>query len=209
MRRSPCFQSLEEDTNPERSDGEALAKGRVHARSASALPGYHPRALSSLAERRKTSRMKSSELHYRGHRFPADIIRYAVWVYDRFCMSFRDVEDLLAERGIVVSYETIRVWCQKFGSEYTRRLKQHQGRLGDRWHLDEVFIRINGQQQYLWRAVDQDGEVIDILVQPRRDQRAAECFFRRLCGTREGSHFELLAKNCEVTRQPGERFLAK
>ena len=84
------------------------------------------------------------------------------------------------ERGIVVSYETIRIWCRKFSVEYTRRLKEHQGRLGDCWHQDEIFIRINGQQQYLWRAVDQDGEVIDILVQPRRDQRAAERFFRRL-----------------------------
>jgi len=95
-------------------------------------------------------------------------------------MSFRDVEDLLAERGITVSYETIRLWCQKFGPDYVRRLKRRQGRLGDIWHLDEVFIRINGQQQYLWRAVDQDGDVIDILVQSRRDQRAAERFFRRL-----------------------------
>ena len=80
----------------------------------------------------------------------------------------------------MVSYETIRLWCQKFGLDYARKLKRRQGRLGDNWHLDEVFIRINGRQQYLWRAVDQDGDVIDILVQPRRDQRAAERFFRRL-----------------------------
>ena len=95
-------------------------------------------------------------------------------------MSFRDVEDLLAERGIIVSYETIRIWCRKFGPGYARNLKRRQGRLGDSWHLDEVFVRINGRQHYLWRAVDQDGDVIDILVQPRRDQRAAERFFRRL-----------------------------
>ena len=82
--------------------------------------------------------------------------------------------------GIIVSYETIRQWCQKFGPDYARKLKRREGRLGDHWHLDEVFIRINGQQQYLWRAVDQDGDVIDILVQPHRDQRAAERFFRRL-----------------------------
>jgi len=81
--------------------------------------------------------------------------------YHRFCLSFRDVEDLLAERGIIVSYETIRLWCQKFGPEYARKLKQRQGRLGDSWHLDEVFIRINGQRQDLWRAVDQDGDVLD------------------------------------------------
>ena len=103
-----------------------------------------------------------------------------IWVYHRFSMSFRDVEDLLAERGIDVSYETIRRWCEKFGPDYVRKLKRAQGRLGDTWYLDEVFIRINGQQQYLWRAVDQDGDVIDILVQPRRDLRAAERFLRRL-----------------------------
>ena len=124
--------------------------------------------------------MKNYRSRYYGYRFPPEIISYAVWVYHRFCLSFRDVEDLLAERGFIVSYETIRLWCQKFGPDYARKLKRRQGRLGDIWHLDEVFVRINGQQQYLWRAVDQDGDVIDILVQPRRDQRAAERFFRRL-----------------------------
>src|SRR4029077_18977734 len=124
--------------------------------------------------------MKNDRSRYYGHRFPPEIISYAVWVYHRFCLSFRDVEDLLAERGIIVSYETIRFWCRKFGPDYARKLKRRQGRLGDTRHLDEVFIRINGQQQYLWRAIDQDGDVIDILVQPRRDQRAAERFFRKL-----------------------------
>ena len=124
--------------------------------------------------------MKNTRSRYHGHRFSPEIISYAVWVYHRFCLSFRDVEDLLAERGITVSYEAIRIWCQKFGPGYARSLKRRQGCLGDRWHLDEVFIRIDGQQQYLWRALDQDGDVIDILVQPRRDQRAAERFFRRL-----------------------------
>jgi putative transposase len=90
------------------------------------------------------------------------------------------VEDLLAERGITVSYETIRQWCRKFGIEYARMLRRRQGRLGETWHLDELFVTIQGQRQYLWRAVDQDGDVIDILVQPRRDQRAAERFFRKL-----------------------------
>jgi putative transposase len=124
--------------------------------------------------------VKSGRSRYYGHRFPPEIISHAVWVYHRFCLSFRDVEDLLAERGIIVSYETIRIWCQKFGPGYARKLKGRQGCLGDTWHVDEVFIRINGQQHYLWRAVDQDGDVIDILVQPCRDQRAAERFFRRL-----------------------------
>src|SRR6266705_2281613 len=97
--------------------------------------------------------MKNGRSRYYGHRFPAEIISHAVWVYHRFCLSFRDVEDLLAERGIIVSYETIRIWCQMFGPDYARKLKRRQGCLGDIWHLDEVFIRINGQQQYLWRAV--------------------------------------------------------
>jgi putative transposase len=117
---------------------------------------------------------------YRGYRFPPEIISHAVWLYYRFCLSFRDVEDLLAQRGIIVSYETIRQWSRKFGAEYARRLKRREGRLGDTWHLDEVFVTIQGQRQYLWRAVDQDGDVIDILVQPRRDRRAAERFFRKL-----------------------------
>ncbi len=117
---------------------------------------------------------------YRGYRFPPEIISYAVWLYYRFCLSFRDVEDLLAERGIIVSYEAIRLWCLKFGPAYARALKRRQGRLGDTWHLDELFLTIQGRRQYLWRAVDQDGDVIDILLQPRRDRRAAERFFRKL-----------------------------
>ena len=124
--------------------------------------------------------MKSSTPSYRGHRFPPEIITHAVWLYHRFCLSLRDVEDLLAERGIVVSYETIRQWCRKFGTEYARKLKRRGGRLGDTWFLDELFVTIQGKRQYLWRAVDQDGDVIDILVQPRRDRKAAERFFRKL-----------------------------
>jgi putative transposase len=124
--------------------------------------------------------MDSNTGSYRGHRFPPEIISHAVWLYHRFCLSFRDVEDLLAERGVTVSYETIRHWCRKFGTEYARTLKRRGRRLGDTWHLDELFVNIQGQRQYLWRAVDQDGDVIDILVQPRRDRRAAERFFRRL-----------------------------
>ena len=124
--------------------------------------------------------MNTRRPRYLRHRFPPDIISHAVWLYHRYCMSFRDVEDLLAERGIIVSYETIRQWCGKFGPDYARQLKRRQGRLGDTWFLDEVFVTINGERQYLWRAVDQDGDLIDILVQPRRDARAARRFFRRL-----------------------------
>ena len=124
--------------------------------------------------------MKNSTPSYHGFRFPPELISHAVWLYHRFCLSFRDVEDLLAERGITVTYETIRQWCRRFGPGYARRLKRRQGRLGDSWHLNELFVTIRGRRQYLWRAVDQDGDVIDILVQPRRDRRAAERFFRKL-----------------------------
>ena len=124
--------------------------------------------------------MNSHTPSYRGYRFPPEIISHAVWLYHRFCLSFRDVEELLAKRGIIVTYESIRLWCLKFGPKYARTLKRHQGRLGDTWHLDELFLTIQGRRQYLWRAVDQDGDVIDILLQPRRDRRAAERFFRKL-----------------------------
>jgi len=116
---------------------------------------------------------------YRGHRFPPEIISHAVWLYHRFTLSFRDVEELLAERGIIVSYEAIRHWCLKFGPAYARNLRRKQGRLGDIWHVDELFITIQGQRFYLWRAIDQDGDVIDILVTKRRDRRAVKRFFRK------------------------------
>jgi putative transposase len=124
--------------------------------------------------------MNAKTPSYHGYRFPPEIISHAVWLYYRFCLSFRDVEDLLAKRGVIVSYETIRQWSRKFGAEYARKLKRREGRLGDTWHLDELFVTIQGERQYLWRAVDQDGDVIDILVQPRRNRRAAERFFRKL-----------------------------
>ena len=120
--------------------------------------------------------MKSA---YKGHRFPPEIISHAIWLYHRFTLSFRDVEDLLAERGITVSYEAIRYWCIKFGPIYARSLRRKQGRLGDIWHVDEAFISIRGARHYLWRAVDQDGDVIDILVTKHRDRHAAKRFFRK------------------------------
>jgi len=117
---------------------------------------------------------------YKRHRFPIEIIQYAVWLYYRFNLSHRDIEDLLAERGITVSYESIRLWCNKFGPKYVKRLKRrHQG-FGDTFYIDEVFVKIQGQQQYLWRAVDQDGEVVDVYLQARRDGKAAKRFFKRL-----------------------------
>ena len=117
---------------------------------------------------------------YKRYRFPSEIISYAVWLYHRFNLSHRDIEDLLAERGITVSYETVRLWCIKFGSKYAKRLRRRQGGYGDTFYIDEVFVKINGQQQYLWRAVDQDGEVVDVYLQARRDGAAAKRFFKRL-----------------------------
>src|SRR4029453_688457 len=105
-------------------------------------------------------------------------ISHAVWLYHRFCLSFRDTEDLLAQRCITVSYEAIRQWCRTFGREYARTLRRRRGRMGDTWYLDELFAMIQGRQQYLWRAVDQDGDVIDILVQSRRIRRGGAVFFR-------------------------------
>ncbi|MGK0172754.1 MAG: putative transposase [Gammaproteobacteria bacterium] len=117
---------------------------------------------------------------YRGYRFPSDIIAHAVWLFRRFTLSFRNVEDLLAERGITLSYETVRQWCHTFGPQYARRIKKRQGPRGDRWFLDEVVVSIQGKRRYLWRSVDQDGDLIDVLVQKRKDTRAAKRFFRRL-----------------------------
>jgi len=124
--------------------------------------------------------MENNKPLYHGYRFPQEIISHTVWLYHRFCLSLRDVEELLAERGIIVTYESIRQWCNHFGPEYTRTLKNRSGRLGDNWYLDEVFIKIQGKLHYLWRAVDQDGDTIDILVQKRRNKQAAKRFFRKL-----------------------------
>jgi putative transposase len=117
--------------------------------------------------------------HHR-HRFPAEIISHAVWLYHTFSLSFRDIELLLAERGITLSYETVRRWCMKFGASFAERMRRRRARPGDKWFLDEVFVRINGVLHYLWRAVDQYGVVLDVLVQSRRDGEAAKRFFRRL-----------------------------
>jgi len=124
--------------------------------------------------------MKTQPNSYKGYRYSGEIISHTVWLYHRFTLSFRDIEDLLAERGIVVTYETIRQWCQKFGLNYAKNLRKKQQRLGDTWFMDEVFLNIKGQRQYLWRAVDQDGDVVDILVQSRRNKKAALKFFRKM-----------------------------
>ena len=123
---------------------------------------------------------------YKRQRFPSDIISCAVWLYYRFNLSHRDVENLLAERGIIVTRESIRLWCIKFGAIYTRRLKRNYQGYGDTFYIDEVFVRINGKQHYLWRAVDQDGEVVDVYLQAKRDGVAAKRFFRRLLRSHGG-----------------------
>jgi putative transposase len=117
---------------------------------------------------------------YHGYRFPPEIIAHAVWLYYRFQLSFRDVQDLLAERGVTVSHETVRQWCTRFGAAFAAELRRRRVRPGDKWHLDEVLLKINGKDHWLWRAADQHGVVLDILVQPRRDQQAAERFLRQV-----------------------------
>jgi putative transposase len=111
---------------------------------------------------------------YKRHRFPAEIISHCVWLYFRFCLSYRDVEELMAERGVLLTNEAVRYWCRKFGQAYANQLRQRRPRSGDKWHPDEVFLTINDTRNYLWRAVDQDGHILDILVQRRRDRKAAK-----------------------------------
>ena len=118
---------------------------------------------------------------YKGHRYPGEIIAHFVWLCHRFPLSFREVEELMLARGVVVSYETIRAWCAKFGQAYANGLRRQPTHPGDKWHLDEVFVKIYGTiPPYLWRAVDQHSNVLDVLVQSRRNAKAAKRFFRRL-----------------------------
>jgi putative transposase len=117
---------------------------------------------------------------YAGHRFPAEIISYAVWLYFRFPLSLRHVDDLLATRGVCVSHETVRQWALKFGQAFANQIRRRLPRVGDKWHLDEVVVKIAGKKHWLWRAVDQDGTVLDILVQSRRDKQAAKRLLRKL-----------------------------
>src|ERR687893_3154344 len=122
----------------------------------------------------------SAKSPYAGYRFPPEVISHAVWLYFRFPLSLRMVEEMLAARGIVVSYETVRQWALKFGQELANQIRRRLPRTGDKWHLDEVVITIAGKKHWLWRAVDQTGMVLDVLVQSRRDKRAAERLLRKL-----------------------------
>ena len=135
--------------------------------------------------------MKSKNI-YSGHRYPKEIISHVVWLYYRFTLSFRDIEELMAYRGIDVTYESIRQWCDKFGKFTSKNLHRKYGKKSDRCFLDEIFLTIYGQLHYLWRAVDQDGEVIDILVQKRKDKKAALRFFRKLLKKQKETPFELI-----------------
>src|SRR5690349_3730248 len=117
---------------------------------------------------------------YPGYRFPAAIISRAVWLYHVFGLSLREVELILSERGIAVTHKSIRQWCLKFGADFARKLRRRRPKPGDTWHMDEVFLRINGELHHLWRVVDQHGVVLDILVQDRRNGTAAKRFFKRL-----------------------------
>src|ERR1700730_7626268 len=121
-----------------------------------------------------------SPISYSRHRFPPVVIQHAVWLYLRFTLSYRDVEELLAERGLDVSYETVRSWVLKFGPMMARRLRQRRPRPSDRWHLYEIVVRVPGKRMYLWRAVAHEGEILDALVQRRRDKRAAVKLMRKL-----------------------------
>ena len=120
------------------------------------------------------------QMSYRRHRFPGSIIRHAVWLYARFTLSYRDVEELLAERGLEISYETVRRWVCKFGRTFARDIRRRRPRPHAQWHLDEMIVMIKGKRHYLWRAVDAEGEVLDFLVQSRRNAKAARRLMRKL-----------------------------
>jgi putative transposase len=134
-------------------------------------------------------RLPAAKSPYAGYRFPAEVISQAVWLYFRFPLSLRMVEEMLAARGIVVSHETVRQWGLKFGQEFANRIRRRLSSAGDKWHLDEVAIKIAGIQHWLWRAVDQSGMVLDVLIQSRRDKRAAKRLLRKL-----------LKRQCRVPR---------
>ena len=148
-------------------------------------------------------------ISYKRHRFPPDVIRHAVWLYFRFTLSLRDVEDMLAERGIELSYETVRCWALKFRQSFAQNLRRRRPPASSRWHLDEMAVKIGGKRMWLWRAVDDEGEVLDMLVQKRRNTRAAVRLLRKLLKN-QGIHLEKivtdkLASYGAATRELGCR----
>lgn len=141
---------------------------------------------------------------YKRHRFAPEIIQYAVWLCYRFNLSHRDIEDLLAKRGVTVSYKSIRLWCKRFGPKFARKLRvKHQG-YGDTFFIDEVFVKIDGTQHYLWRAVDQDGEIVEVFLQRQRDGKAAKRFFKRLLTARRNEPGKIVTgklRSCGVAHR--------
>src|SRR4051812_20277668 len=133
-----------------------------------------------------------STTRYHGFRFPKAIIQHAIWLYLRFTLNLRDVEELLAERGILVTHETVRVWVARFGPLIARRLRRRRGPSSGVWHLDEMFVKIAGRQMYLWRAVDGEGEILDMLVRSRRDKAAALRLLRKLMKKQAMAPMELV-----------------
>jgi putative transposase len=148
---------------------------------------------------------------YRRHRFPADVISYAVWLYFRFPLSLRMVEEMLAARGIDVSHESVRHWAEKFGRQYSNRIRRRAPARGDKWHLDEIVITIRGRKHWLWRAVDQDGFVLDVLVQSRRDRTAAQRLMRKLLKIEHRQHKGLnnRAENSHLPTRRRERVMKR
>jgi putative transposase len=143
--------------------------------------------------------MTSEPATFPGYRFPAEVISHAVWLYRVFGLSFRDMELLMAERGITVTHESIRQCCLRFGADFARKLRKRRPKPGDTWHLDEVFLKINGELHSLWRAVDQHGVVLDILVQNRRNAMAARRFFKRLLAGLKYKPKRLVTDACAAT----------
>ncbi|MCU7814523.1 MAG: DDE-type integrase/transposase/recombinase [Candidatus Thiodiazotropha sp. (ex Rostrolucina anterorostrata)] len=147
--------------------------------------------------------MSKSDNPYYRHRFPPEVISHAIWLCHRFTLSFRDIEEMLAVRGVQTSYESVRRWCLKFPRTFTESLRKRQGKLGDIWYLDEVFITVNGKRHYLWRAVDQDGAVIDILMQSRRNRGGWRYVSLENClKARHLCHGKSSPTNFEATKQP-------
>src|SRR5215472_6288165 len=155
----------------------ALATSTCHGTVNLVEPG----ALAPTGEGGYSSGMTTPvQTRYAGYRFPAEIIGHAVWLYFRFPLGLRMVEELLAARRIIVSHETVRQWARKFGQQFARQIRRRLPRAGDKWHLDEVVLKISGVKHWLWRAVDQTGMVLDVLVQRRRDKGAAKRLLRKL-----------------------------
>ena len=151
--------------------------------------------------------MNKTKSPYHGHRFPAIVISCAVRWYCRFRLSLRDIEELLLERGVVVTYETIRRRCDKFGAGFAQCAKAVRRKPGSIWHLDEMFVTLRGEPYLLWRAVDEHGAELDVLVQKRRDKAAAKRFFRRCC-VQTRCRAKSLPTNCAVIRRRRLIFLS-